>query len=298
MIINASGRTDICAFYSDWFINRIKEGYLDVRNPFYPNQISRIELNKEKIDAIVFCTKNPIPMMKYLDQLKDYPILFHITITSYHKDIEPYVPPKGLLIKKIKELSTIIGKDNVYLRYDPILLNSKYTIEWHTHYFEELLSKLEKHVSKVIISFIDDKKNVQNHQKELQLQELTDDKINQIAKEFGAIAKKYKVPIQTCAEKYDLTKYEFQKESCLSLNTVYKLTKKAKGWKQNKNREDCQCVETVDIGAYNTCLHQCKYCYANYDETKLKINFKQHDPNSSLIIGHITNKDTIKIRKN
>lgn len=297
MIINASGRTDICAFYSAWFINRIKEGYVDVRNPFYPNQISRIELKKEKIDAIIFCTKNPIPMMKHLDQLKEYPILFHITITSYQKDIEPYVQPKGLLIEKIKELSNIIGKENIFLRYDPILLNSKYTIEWHTHYFEELLSKLENSISKVIISFIDNKKNVQTHKDELELVELTEDKINQIAKEFGRISKKYNIPIQTCAEKYDLTKYGFKNESCISLNTIYKLTKKAKGWKKNKNREDCHCVETTDIGAYNTCLHQCKYCYANYDETKLKSNNQNHDPNSSLIIGHITEKDTIKIRK-
>ena len=132
MILNVSGRTDIVAFYSKWFMNRYKEGFIDVRNPFNPKMLSRI--NFDNVDLIMFCTKNPIPILKDIKKIKK-PILFHITLTPYKKDIEPNVPPKGLVIESIKKLSKIIGKDNVVVRYDPVFLSDKDNIEYHKNAF-------------------------------------------------------------------------------------------------------------------------------------------------------------------
>lgn len=120
MILNISGRTDIVAFYSEWFKNRYKEGYVDVRNPIYPKLVSRIYF--KNVDLIVFCTKNPHPIIDFLSNITE-PIIFHITLTPYKKDIEPNVPDKKEVIEDIKKISNIIGKENIYVRYDPIFLN-------------------------------------------------------------------------------------------------------------------------------------------------------------------------------
>ena len=132
MILNVSGRTDVVAFYSKWFMNRYKEGFLDVRNPFYPKLVSRIYF--KNVDLILFCTKNPLPIINDLEKIK-IPILFHVTLTSYQKDIEPGVIPKGKVIEGIKKISKIIGKENIVVRYDPIFFSDKYNLEYHIKEF-------------------------------------------------------------------------------------------------------------------------------------------------------------------
>lgn len=295
MIINASGRTDICAFYSEWFINRIKEGYLDVRNPFYKNLVSRIILDPKNIDLIVFCTKNPIPMLKYLSYLKNYNLLFQITITPYLKEIENKVPNKKRIIESIKYLSKELGKERIFLRYDPIFMNKKYNLEYHTKMFDKILNILDGYIDRVIISFIDFKKNTTYNKKILNTNELNIDEIKQVAVKFSKIAQKYNIKIQTCAEKYDLLEYGFINEGCLSPSTYFKLTGKT-NIKKSKNRKYCKCIETVDIGVYNTCLHFCKYCYANYDEKQVLTNIKKHNKKSSLLVGNLEKNDILKIR--
>lgn len=268
MIINASGRTDICAFYSKWFIDKIEKGFVDVKNPFFPNLIKRIYLNKENIDAIVFCTKNPIPMIKYMNKLQDYFTIFHVTITPYKSDIEPNVKNKNNIIKSVIYLSNLIGKGRIFLRYDPIIINEKYSVEYHAKAFERLIKVLGKYVNRVIISFVDIKKNTRNHN----IRELSLEEIYLIADLFGKIGKKYNVIIQMCAEKYDLSKYGIINESCLSPVIFYNLTGKIVKDK-NKNRINCNCIKSIDIGFYNSCMHLCKYCYANYDECNVKNNY-------------------------
>lgn len=290
MILNISGRTDICAYYSKWLFNRLKEGFVDVRNPFYPKMVSRIYFSD--VDLFVYCTKNPIPMMKYIEELKTLNNCFHITLTPYHKDIEPNVPDKKEVIKTILKLSEIFGKNRIYLRYDPIFINNKYTIEYHEKAFEKLMKVFENKIDRVIISFIDIKKNTKKNK----FKELSSEQIEIISSKFGVIAKKYSIKIQTCAEKYDLKKYGIINEPCVNPANVFKLTSKIYS-KKGHFRDNCKCLETVDIGVYNTCSHYCKYCYANFDEEKVKNNFLSHDPNSSLLIGRLENDDIIKIRK-
>lgn len=295
MVLNVSGRTDIVAFYSDWFIERYKEGYIDVRNPFYPKLISRIYF--KNVDLILFCTKNPIPI---LDKLKyiDKPILFHVTLTPYKKDIEPNVLPKGIIIEAIKKLSKVIGIDNLTIRYDPIFISEKYNLDYHIKAFDKLCSLLNGYVNKIIVSFIDDYKNVRKNEKILNFREFTEKDYEIIGKNFSRIAKENSMTVQTCFENRNLVEYGFIKGECLSHELAYKLTgKKYKTWKARRGA-NCNCVEMVDIGVYNSCKHFCKYCYANYDEKQVNNNFNSHFKDSSLLVGRIEKDDLIKERKN
>lgn len=291
MILNVSGRTDIVAFYSKWFMNRYREGYVDVRNPFYPKLVSRIYF--DDVDLIVFCTKNPIPILKYLKEI-DKPIIFQVTLTPYKKDVEPNVIFKGKVIESIKDLSSIVGIDNLYVRYDPILINDRYTVNYHIKAFKHLCEILNGYVSHIIISFVDDYKNVQKNMKFLKLKKISEDDVKEIAINFSKIVKENGMTIQTCYEEDNLTEYGFIDDVCVSKEAAYRLTgKKFRKWQARK----CGCVEMVDIGVYNSCKHFCKYCYANYDEEKVVENFKYHDDNSSLLIGKISENDTIKVRR-
>ena len=289
-----SGRTDIVAFYNNWFINRYEEGYVDVRNPFYPKKISRIYF--KDVDLILFCTKNPIPIIDYLKNIKQ-PILFHITLTPYKNDIEPNIPPKGDIIEAIKQVSKIVGIENIYVRYDPILINDIYTIDYHIKSFKSLCAKLNGYVKHIIVSFVDDYKNVRNNKDVLKLKEFNENDYKSIGINFSEIASKYNITIQTCAEENDLFEYGFIKEDCIGKELAYKLTgKKFKKW-NGRHSKFCNCVNMADIGVYNSCKHFCKYCYANYDEKQVIDNYKNHDPNSSLLVGNLQKDDEIVIRK-
>ncbi len=294
MILNVSGRTDIVAFYSKWFMNRYREGFLDVRNPFQTKLVSRIYF--ENVDAILFCTKNPIPILKDISEIKK-PILFHITLTPYQKDIEPNVPPKGQIIEAIKKISSMIGKKYVYVRYDPIFLSEKYDINYHIKSFEHLCTLLDGFVEHIIISFLDDYKNVQKNKPILKNKPFLESDYEAIRKNFSTIAHVHNMTIQTCCEKKNLVEYGFDKKECLSHTLAFQLTGKTnfKTWKARGN--NCKCVEMVDVGVYNTCSHFCKYCYANYDEKQVEENRKNHIDTSSLLIGELKDDDVIKIRK-
>lgn len=293
MILNVSGRTDIVAFYTEWFMNRYHEGFIDVRNPFNPKLISRISF--DNVDLIVFCTKNPIPIMPHLKMI-NIPILFHITLTPYHKDIEPNVINKSLLIEKIKELSLLVGKDRLTIRYDPIFINDKYNIEYHIKAFKRLCSLLNGYVNRILISFIDSYKNVNKHLNELNYKELNDFDYKEIGVNFSKIARDNNINIFTCCEEENLIEYGFIKNDCVPIKQVYEITGKLfPKWKA-RNSDNCNCCQMVDIGVYNTCKHYCKYCYANYNEDDICNNMKLHDPKSSLLIGHINEDDIIKER--
>ena len=160
MIISASRRSDIPAFFSDWFINRIKERYVFVRNPMNIHQISKIDLSPEVVDCIVFWTKNPLPLINKLDYLNNYNYYFQYTLNSYTNDLEVNLPTKNELIDAFKILSDSIGREKVIWRYDPILINKKYTIEYHELHFEKLAKSLKDYTEKCVISFVDFYRNV------------------------------------------------------------------------------------------------------------------------------------------
>lgn len=294
MILNVSSRTDIIAFYTPWFINRLKEGFVDVRNPFYKYNVSRIYFSD--VDAFVFCTKNPMPILPYLHLLKK-PILFHVTLTPYDRKVEPNVPKKSQVIASIKKLSTVLGKENIYVRYDPIFINDTYTANYHIKVFAKLMEHLDGYVSHVIVSFLDNYKNVQKNISVLNPKKITDDMYREIGLNFSKVAKEHNITVQTCCEEHNLIEYGFKKEDCISATLAYKLTGKTnfKYWKARGR--NCKCIEMVDIGAYNSCRHYCKYCYANYNEEEINKNVLEHDINSSLLLGHLRSVDKIVVRK-
>lgn len=294
MILNVSGRTDIVAFYTEWFMNRYKEGYVDVRNPFNPKLVSRIYF--EDVDAIMFCTKNPIPILEHLKKINK-PIIFHVTLTPYKSDIEPNVPSKKEIIEALKKISSIVGIDNLYVRYDPIFLSDKYNIDYHIKAFEKMCSLLESYVKQIIVSFIDEYKNVRRNEKIIRYRKFSENDYKMIGTSFSKSARKYGMTVQTCFEENNLAEYGFIKGECISHELAFKLTGKTyKNWTARKERK-CSCVKMVDIGVYNSCKHFCKYCYANYDEKKVESNFLGHNKMSSLLIGELATDDIIKVRR-
>lgn len=293
MILFVSGRCDIVAHFSQWFFNRMDEGFVDVRNPFNKHFVSRIYF--EDVDAILFCTKNPIPLVEKVE-LIDKPFILHVTLTSYKRNIEPCVPDKKDVIDAIKKISKQIGKNRVIVRYDPIFLSDEYTLEYHKKAFSRITELLEGYVETIIISFIDDYKNVRKNIGVLRYRDFTQDDFREIGSYFSEIAAKRKMTVQTCFEEDTLVEYGFVKGECMSPCLAYDLTgKKYKKWKARKEGK-CDCVELVDIGVYNTCSHFCKYCYANFDEKKVLENIENHNPLSSLLVGELLEDDEIKRR--
>lgn len=293
MILMASGRTDIPAFYSKWFMNRYGAGFLDVRNPFNPKLISRIYF--KDVDMIMFCTKNPLPILKYIDKIHK-PILFHVTLTPYKSDIEPNVISKGNVIESIKKLSNLLGKQYIIVRYDPIFINDVYTLEYHIKSFDSMCLKLDGYVKTIIVSFLDDYKNVRKNMKYIRSKRFDEDIYRIIGTEFSKIASNHNMSVQTCFEDNNLTQYGFVKGECLSKEFAYILTGKKFKEQTIRKGKKCHCVQMADIGEYNSCMHMCRYCYANYDENIVKSNYEKHDDNSSLLIGHISDDDVIKVR--
>lgn len=299
MIISASRRTDIPAYYSDWFINRQRVGYALTRNPMNPRQVSKISLAPDVVDGIVFWTKNPEPMLDRLDEIKDIPYYFQFTLTSYGKDIETNVPSKSSsIIPTFKKLSDKIGADRVIWRYDPILLNEKYTIDYHIKYFEKLSSELSPYTNKCIISFLDFYRCMKKAAEELRLQDISNGQRHILAKAFSEIAKSESLELYACAESLDLTSYGISPSRCVDKRIFEKITDVSYLTKKDKNqRVECGCDASIDIGLYNTCLNGCKYCYANHSQSFIKRNFESHSPNSSLLCGYLGENDVVKHRK-
>lgn len=299
MIISASRRTDIPTYYSDWFFNRIHEGYVCVRNPMNIHQISQVSLDTSVVDGIVFWTKNPIPMMKKLDEIKDYTYYFQFTVNPYGQDVEQNIPSKrDMIIPAFQELSKKIGSERTIWRYDPIFLTHKYSIEWHIQCFEYMAKALSGYTRKCVISFLDLYKNTQNNTKTLNLHTLDESEMIEIAQRFSEIAQKNHLVMESCSEAIDLDKYGIKHGHCIDCNLFEELLDCRLDLDKDKNqRMECGCVASIDIGMYNTCKNHCLYCYANYSQTTVHKNHISHNPNSPLISGEIGLDDIVKIRK-
>lgn len=296
MIISASRRTDIPAFYSDWFLERIKDGFVLVRNPLNIHQVSKIKLTPDVVDFIVFWTKNPEPLLNKLDKLQDYNYYFQFTLNSYDTDIEEYVPNKGkYVLSTFKKLSDMIGKEKIIWRYDPILINDKYNIDYHLKNFEKLAKQLSGYTEKCTISFIDLYRKTELNLKDVNIKPFDDTTIRKIAKDLVCIAQNYNLKMDTCAEKIDLSDYGIEHAHCIDADLMEKLTNYQYCLNKDKNqRKECGCVESIDIGAYNTCKNGCKYCYANYNKQCVINNCAQQENNSELLCSKI-NKTLDKI---
>lgn len=293
MILDVSSRTDIPSFYSKWLLKRFKEGYVYVKHPMYPNKISKLELDNKLIDCVVFCSKNYKPLLKDIDKITNkFNTYFFYTITAYNKEIEPKVPRIDESIDTLIKLSKKVGKERITWRYDPILITEKYTIEKHEKCFKYLGSKLSPYINRCIFSFVDMYKKLEKNMPEII--PLTQEDKNIIAKNLGYIAKKYDFIIQTCATDYNYEKYGIKQSACRDLNILGKANNiKFRNLKHKGTRPGCHCIETRDIGEYDSCLNGCKYCYANKTPKKAVFNYRFHDTNSPLLLGHVKKTDEI-----
>lgn len=294
MIIQTGMRTDIPGFYSKWLLNRIKEGFVLVRNPYNPLQVTRYRLAPDVVDLIAFCTKNPAPMLPNMDALKAYGQYWFVTITPYGRDIEPNVPDKEKVMEDFKKLSDIVGVECMGWRYDPIFIDEKHSVEWHISEFEKMAEKLSGYTESCVISFIDIYKKVErNFPGAREVSKV--DRIT-IGKAFVRIADKYGMTIRPCAEGDDLGAYGADCSGCMTVNT-FETALHARldvpKRKANQRNGQCACLLGVDIGAYDTCGHLCKYCYANTNAALVKENMRKHDPGSPFLLGKSIPGDVI-----
>ena len=299
MIISASRRTDISAYYGEWFINRVKAGYVLVRNPRNPRQVSKINLSPDIVSGIVFWTKNPTNMMKFLPELANYTYYFQFTLTPYGRDIEPNLPSKSdELLQTFKQLSTVIGSNRVIWRYDPILINEKYTSAYHFHAFETFAQELCGSTKKVIISFINTHyRNVRRNINALGLKDFENEQKLEFIRKLAAIAGCYGLVVEYCSGVLDLQHLGVRSARCIDYQLFSELLGCEITANKDKNqRPECGCMPSVDIGVYNTCLHGCKYCYANYNQGIVAKNYEMYNPRSPLLIGDVADEDKVTDR--
>ena len=299
MIISASRRTDIPAYYSEWFVNRIKDKYLYVRNPMNIHQIGKINLNTSVVDGIVFWTKNPIPIIDKLEFFKDYTYYFQFTLTSYGPEIEQGLPSKNkALIPAFCDLSKKIGKERVIWRYDPIFFNDTYTMDYHKKYFRIMASKIGNYTEKCTVSFLDLYRNTIRNIQPYGIRILSKEEQIELMAEFVKIAKEYGFYIDTCAEEIDLSEFGINHACCIDKERFESIGKYTLDVKKDANQRGmCGCVESIDIGTYNTCKNGCVYCYANYSKNTVNRQIRYHDPNSPLLFGYVRENDVVKERK-
>ena len=276
MIINTGCRTDIPAFYAKWFMNRIREGYVLVRNPYNPNQVTKYNLSPEVVDCLAFCTKNPEPMLSYLDKLDMYKQYWFVTITPYGKDIEPNVPDKKKVMESFKKLSNHIGVDSIGWRYDPIFIGDGFDVNKHITCFGNMAKELKGYTHNCTISFLDLYEKVKRNAPNINPP--TKEEQIEMAKAFRKIGKENNMVIHACCEKTYLSQYGLQCNGCMSQEIVEKAINNTLHPPKRKNlRQECNCLMGNDIGAYNTCGHLCKYCYANANKQFVIENMKKHD---------------------
>ena len=209
MIIHASMRTDIPAFYSEWFTNRIREGYVRVRNPYNPLQVTEYSLDPEVVDLIVFCSKNPVPMLKYMDLLKFYRTYWYITITPYEADIEPglfkTIVSKRKIIESFQQISEIVGEEHIGWRYDPIFIDDKYTVKYHLEQFEDISVALEGYTRNCVISFLDLYQKVKRNFPEAKM--VSKEQRKYLGEHMTHIATEHKMTLRPCGEGTELAAF-------------------------------------------------------------------------------------------
>ena len=279
MIISASRRTDIPAFYVDWLINRLSAQYCFVKNPFNPAQIRRISLLPEDVDGIVFWTKNAAPLIPKLSSLDGYSYYFQYTITPYHSDIEAGLADKrDIVIPAFLELAKTIGAKRMVWRYDPIIITPKYDFEYHVRAFTRLCELLAGSTEKCVISFAIAYKSVAKNLSAIGHAELENvDKIR-LAKTLLNIAKDHGITLCACCELPELYELGVQPISCVDASLF-----EINAPRDKNQRAGCNCAASVDIGAYNSCMNGCRYCYANHSEVRVRDNYARHNVDTEML---------------
>ena len=285
MIVNTGQRTDIPAFYSEWFVNRLKAGWVLVRNPYNPQRVARYRLTPDVVDLIGFCTKNPAPMLRHMELLRPFGQYWYVTITPYGRDIEPHVPDKLKVLESFRQLSDLVGADRVGWSYDPIFISDDWTVSRHLRAFEYMARALTGYTRTAVISFIDlyekTKRNFPGIHGVSREDRLT------LGRAMVEIARDCGMTLRPCPEGDELAPFGADCSGCMTVEMYERaLGMRLRVPRLAPARKACACYLGGDIGAYNTCGHLCRYCYANYEAAAVRNNMRRHDPNSPMLVGH------------
>ena len=295
MIISASRRTDIPAYYADWFFDRLREGYVLIRNPINPRRIARVPLTPDVVDGIVFWTKNPLPLLDRLNEIKDYPYYFQFTLNPYGIEIEPGVPTKDkTIVPAFLRLSDRIGADRVLWRYDPILLSPTYSPQYHLESFARLAKCLAGYTHVCTFSFVDLYRHLGDTARNLGLLPISIPQMRDLAVGFSDIAQTYRIQLFTCAENLDLSQTGILPARCIDARLFEQMCGCHLNLKKDTNqRAECNCDASIDIGSYDSCVAGCRYCYANIHPDAAAGNRIKHDAHSPLLLGTIGPEDVV-----
>lgn len=300
MIISASRRTDIPAFYSEWFMKRVRAGYFYRVNPFNSKQVTGFSLKPEDVDAVCFWTKDPRPLMKHLDELDERGLnyYFQFTLNPYDKIFEPGVPPLQERIATMTELAGRIGAERVVWRYDPVILSSATPAAFHLEKVEEVAEQVATATRRLVFSFCDFYGRGKGRLDRalagtaIELHDITapehEDALDLVARGFKATADRHKLQIFSCSETVDLEAVGIRHGACIDGDLIRELFGIKDTLKKDKNqRDECNCAESADMGSYNSCRFRCSYCYANFNEGMIESNCRKHCPDSpALLYGY------------
>jgi hypothetical protein len=295
LVISASRRTDIPCYYTSWLLERLREQYVLVRQVRDYHRIRKIDLSVESVACIVFWTKHPVPLMEHLDILKPYPYYVHYTITGYGFDIEPRIVPFTESIDHFRRFADAIGPDRLIWRYDPILFTKQYPLSYHEEIFGRIATALDGYTHRCVFSFVDRYRHIEQHLDALQVVREDPFTIDRIARHIAQETARHNMKAFTCAEPYDLSQYGIAPGACIDAELVERISGLAVDNQKDRNqRPECRCMQSVDIGMYNTCLNLCAYCYANYDEKLVHAQYAKARSTSPLQIGALEPHDTIE----
>ncbi len=288
MIISASRKTDIPAFYAPWFFERIRQGFCYVQNPRNAKNISKISLQRDVVDGIIFWTKNPRPMLERLNEIAHYPFYFQFTLTSYGQDMEAHLPRKKELVKSFQELARATSPHHVIWRYDPLILTPRYTVAYHLQYFAVLAKELEGYSHRVVFSFVEYYTKIAKAWHTMNFQRIDMDVKHALAQGLSDIARNHGFTMQSCATHEDFTAHGITQARCIDDALLTQIAGTPLTLSKDKGqRNACGCVHSVDIGMYNSCDHGCRYCYASYSRESVQKNMQRHNPSMPLLLGSV-----------
>ena len=300
MILSVSRRTDIPAFYAEWFLRRVGEGHVMVRNPVNKRMVSRIPLDPGLVDWIVFWTKDPRPLVERLDRVRErYGEKFHFqyTLTPYDSTLEPSVPPLERRIDALQKLSDLLGPDRVVWRYDPVVFSSAMDLDFHRRRFEELAERIAPHTRRCVASLLDLYGKTGRNLAGLDVRPPSTGEGRQILSHMAQVLARWDVAVETCSEAEDFGGCGVGRGKCVDDRLISRLL--GVPWSAAKDkgqRPECGCVPSIDIGAYDTCPHGCRYCYANSGDASVRRSRATYDVDSPLLCGRVEPGDQVKDR--
>ncbi|UQZ90595.1 hypothetical protein C4J81_15830 [Deltaproteobacteria bacterium Smac51] len=294
MIISASRRTDIPAFYSEWFLRRLAEGQFLVPHPRTPNRLGQVKVSPDNLDCIMFWTKNAGPM---LDRLKDidhmgYRYYFSFTVTAYGQEVEKNLPPKGEIVDTFRKLADLLGPERVDWRFDPIMVDSLHSSDWHLEMFGRLCRKFSGYTNRCLMNFVKSYRHLGS-----KVREMDDAAVQELALGLVKVAAEHGLPISNCTERLNLEAEGLNFSACIDRQKIENLIGgPIKAKKDPGQPSICRCLESVDIGVYDSCVHGCLYCYAVTNQNRARRRLAAHDANAPMLTGYPDGSEIISDR--